>query len=91
MNRGTFDLSKYDYVQLCIGGKRVLLCGTIMALDDVIEDEVENIFKMLSEVYLEEEFNEDAHVEAIKEISYQILKEFERINDLTVKYQDEEF
>lgn len=90
MNRGTFNLSKYDYAQLCIGGKRVLLCGTIMAFDDVIENEVENIFKMLSEDFLGEEYNEEAHVEAVKEISYQILKEFERINNLTVKYQDEE-
>lgn len=91
MNKGTFNLGKYDYVIIRVNSEDVLLCGTPLAFDDIIENAVSDIFFNLCKDFLNVDYPEYDYMDAIKQISEKIQDEFLKQNNLRLAYQETEF
>ncbi len=90
MNRGKLTLGKYDWANITVDGKDILLCGTAMAFDDIIEDKVQKIMTMLATDYLEKDLPFD-NINLVKDITAEIINALEKEYNIEVKYQDDEW
>lgn len=88
-------LGKYDFARVTIGGKNIILCGTPMAFDDIIQQEVTELLCKLTHDLLGENVStrkiEEDYQDYLGDLAYEVIKAMEAVNNFKVKYQYEEY